>query len=129
MVEKNNIRNVERILRENPKEVMDDSFLKQFIARLLTKVRIAKILEMVKPYSRIRTQFLATQLTIDREEVEDLLVHLILDSTLEGKINQVDHVLSLQAHADSAARYRAIQRWSAQIGGVSKVISGSVFAN
>lgn len=127
--EKNNIRNVERILRENPKEVMDDSFLKQFIARLLTKVRIAKILEMVKPYSRIRTQFLATQLTIDREEVEDLLVHLILDSTLEGKINQVDHVLSLQAHADSAARYRAIQRWSAQIGGVSKVISGSVFAN
>ena len=125
--EKNNIRSVERILREHTKEITDDAFLNQFIVRLLTKVRIAKILEMVKPYSRIRTQFLATQLTIDMEEVEDLLVHLILDSTLEGKINQVDHVLNLGLHADSAARYRAIQKWSTQIGGVSKVISGSVF--
>lgn len=125
--EKNNIRSVERILRENPKEVQEDAFLQQFIARLLTKVRIAKILEMVKPYSRIRTQFLATQLTIDMEEVEELLVHLILDNEIEGKINQVGHVLNLGMRADSAARYRAIERWSSQIGGVSKAISGSVF--
>jgi hypothetical protein len=36
--EKNNIRNVERILRENAKEITDDAFLSQFIQRLLTKV-------------------------------------------------------------------------------------------
>lgn len=124
--EKNNIRNFERILRENPKEVTDDAFLNQFIGRLLTKVRIAKILEMVKPYTRINTQFLATQLTVDREEVEDLLVRLILDNEIEGKIDQVGHVLQLQAHADSAARYRAIERWSTQIGGVSKAILAGV---
>jgi COP9 signalosome complex subunit 2 len=119
--ERNNIRNVERILREHAKEITDDPFLGQFIARLLTKVRIAKILEMVKPYSRINCQFIATQLTIELDEVEDLLVRLILDNEIEGKINQVGHVLQLQAHADSAARYRALERWSTQIGGVSKV--------
>jgi len=124
--EKNNIRNVERILRENPKELSEDPFLNQFIGRLLTKVRIAKILEMVKPYSRINTQFLATQLTIDLEEVEDLLVRLILDNEIEGKINQVGHVLNLAGHADSAARYRAIERWSTQIGGVSRAISAAL---
>ena len=124
--EKNNIRNVERILRENPKELAEDPFLNQFVGRLLTKVRIAKILEMVKPYSRINTQFLATQLTIDLEEVEDLLVRLILDNEIEGKINQVGHVLNLAGHADSAARYRAIERWSTQIGGVSRAISAAL---
>lgn len=125
--EKNNIRNVERILREHAKEVTDDPFLNQFIGRLLTKVRIAKILEMVKPYSRIHTQFLATQLTIEQEEVEDLLVRLILDNEIEGKINQVGHVLNLQGHADSASRYRAIERWSTQIGGVSRAITAGFF--
>ena len=125
--EKNNIRNVERILRENSKEITDDSFLNQFIPRLLTKVRIAKILELCKPYSRINCQFIATQLTIDLEEVEDLVVRLILDNEIEGKIDQVNHVLQLQSHADSATRYRALERWSSQIGGVSKAISAGLF--
>merc|ERR1711991_1252199 len=125
--ERNNIRNFERVLRENPKEIKEDPFLNQFIGRLLTKVRIAKILEMVKPYTRINTQFLATQLTIDQEEVEDLVVRLILDNEKEGQIDQVGHILQLAGRVDSAARYRAIEKLSRQIGGVSRALTTSVF--
>lgn len=125
--ERNNIRAFERLLRENAKDIMEDEFLKQFVHQLLTKVRIAKILEMVKPYSRINTQFLATQLTIDREEVEELLVHLILESEIEGTIDQIKHVLELTSRADSAQRYRAIEKWSNQLNGVQRMITSSVF--
>lgn len=52
-------------------------------------------MELVKPYSRINCQFLATQLTIELEEVEDLLVRLILDNEIEAKIDQVKHVLQV----------------------------------
>jgi COP9 signalosome complex subunit 2 len=90
-------------------------------------VRIAKILELSKPYSRINCQFLATQLTIELEEVEELVVRLILDNEMEAKIDQVKHVVQLQSHADSAARYRALERWSVQINGVSKAIASSLF--
>ncbi len=114
-------------MRENPKEVTEDAFLNQFIGRLLTKVRVAKIVEMIKPYTRINTQFLATQLTVDREEVEDLLVRLVLDIEIEAKIDGVRHVLHLESHAQSAARYRAVERWSSQLAGVTRAVTGAVF--
>lgn len=125
--EKNNISQVQAILTAHKKEIGDDPFLNQFIGRLLTKVRIAKILDMVEPYTRINTQHLATILAIDREEVEDLLVRLVLDNEIEARIDGVKHVLHLESHAQSAARYRSLERWSSQLAGLSRAVSGVVF--
>ena len=44
---------------------------------------------MISPYKRVRTSYLATQLNIAHADVEQLLVTLILDERIRGRIDQV----------------------------------------
>ena len=47
------------------------------------------VVAMIAPYRRVRTAHLAAQLNIPREDVEQLLVSLILDDRVKGRIDQV----------------------------------------
>ena len=47
------------------------------------------VVAMIAPYRRVRTSYLATQLNIPHADVEQLLVSLILDERIRGRIDQV----------------------------------------
>ncbi len=47
------------------------------------------LLKLIRPYTRIRIAFIATELNIHSAEVEELLVALILDAKVGGRIDQV----------------------------------------
>ena len=47
------------------------------------------LLKLIRPYTRIRIAFIATELNIHSAEVEELLVALILDAKVDGRIDQV----------------------------------------
>lgn len=48
------------------------------------------LLKAIAPYTRVRLRFLASELNgIPVSDVEDLLVSLILDGKVDGKIDQV----------------------------------------
>ena len=46
------------------------------------------LIKLIKPYTRINIKFISGELNIDPTDVESLLVSCILDSTINGRIDQ-----------------------------------------
>ena len=71
---------------------------------------------MVKPYTRVRTQFISEKVQIPMDEVMELLVQLILDNTIDAKIDQVNNMLELEV-AQSTKRFEGLDKWGTHVVG------------
>ncbi|KAL7523000.1 hypothetical protein ACHAWX_007737 [Stephanocyclus meneghinianus] len=88
------VKKFEGILQKNEGRIMDDEFVREHVADLLRTIRTQVILRTIGPYTRIRLTRIAQDLNnIPVEDVEGLLVSLILDGKLDGRIDQVNGVL------------------------------------
>ena len=74
---------------------MDDAFIRLYIGELLRSLRTQYLIDLIKPYTRLELSFLAQQLNVDKDEVEELLIGLILDGKVDGRIDQVTMRLEL----------------------------------
>ena len=93
---------------------MDDNFIRSYIGELLRSLRTQYLIDLIKPYTRLELSFLARvscflthalniwistpfyqQLNVEAEEVEELLIGLILEGKVEGRIDQVGMRLEL----------------------------------
>ncbi|ORY44451.1 PCI-domain-containing protein [Rhizoclosmatium globosum] len=79
----------------NRSTIMDDSFIRTYIDGVLKNIRTQVLIKLIKPYTRIEIPFISKQLNVPAQEVEDLLVGLILDSKINGKIDQIHGRLEL----------------------------------
>ncbi|EIW64056.1 PCI-domain-containing protein [Trametes versicolor FP-101664 SS1] len=113
----------ERILRENKATIMDDSFIKQYIGELLRSLRTQYLIDLIKPYTRLELAFLAKQLNVENEEVEELLIGLILEGKVEGRIDQVAMRLELEPNLQKK-RYSALDKWSAALDSIHTTVLG-----
>merc|ERR1711936_1467968 len=75
-----------------------------------------------KPYTRINIKFISGELNIDPTDVVSLLVSCILDSTINGRIDQVTGVLQLDKHSEGTARYTALDKWNTQLNNLQKLV-------
>lgn len=50
------------------------------------------VLRVIQPYTRVRIAFIAQQLNVAAADVEQLLISLILDGRIQGRIDQVQQV-------------------------------------
>lgn len=90
----NEIRKFEGILRRNEGNIMDDDFVRENLADLLRTIRTQVLISLIAPYTRISLEYIANELNnIPIEDVESLLISLILDGKLDGKIDQVQGIL------------------------------------
>ena len=88
----------EKILNKNEGRIMDDDFVREHVGDLLRTIRTKVILGMIGPYTRVRLERISKSLNgIRVEDVESLLVSLILDGRLKGRIDQVEGVLVKEA--------------------------------
>lgn len=106
----NDIVGFEKILNDNRNSIMDDMFIKEHIEDLLRNIRTQVLTKFVKPYTQVRLDLISKELNLDVHEVEALLVSCILDNTIEGRIDQINHVLELTKHNQSNARYSAMDK-------------------
>lgn len=111
----NDINQFELILKQNRNNIMDDPFIREHIEDLLRNIRTQVLIKLIKPYTRIYIPFISKELNIDVSEVESLLVSCILDSTIRGRIDQVNQVLELDKKSVCAARYNALDKWTGQL--------------
>ncbi|XP_048513810.1 COP9 signalosome complex subunit 2 isoform X1 [Athalia rosae] len=111
----NDINQFESILKQNRNNIMDDPFIREHIEDLLRNIRTQVLIKLIKPYTRIHIPFISKELNIDASEVESLLVSCILDSTVRGRIDQVNQVLELDKKSLCAARYNALDKWTNQL--------------
>ncbi|KZT08627.1 PCI-domain-containing protein [Laetiporus sulphureus 93-53] len=103
----------EKILHDNESTIMGDPFIKAYIGELLRSLRTQYLIDLIKPYTRLELSFLAKQLNVDKDEVEDLLIGLILEGKVEGKIDQVAMRLELENKQSlEKKRYAALDKWT-----------------
>lgn len=92
---------------------MDDPFIRQYIGDLLRSLRTQYLIDLIKPYTRLELSFLGKvrihlnlscivahklqQLNVEIAEVEEMLIGLILEGRVEGKIDQVGMRLELES--------------------------------
>jgi COP9 signalosome complex subunit 2 len=90
----NDIQTFERILRQNQGRIMEDEFVREHVEDLLRTIRTQVLRRVIRPYTRISLEAIARELNdIPVTDVESLLVGLILDGSLDGRIDQVTGVL------------------------------------
>ncbi|XP_023219993.1 COP9 signalosome complex subunit 2 [Centruroides sculpturatus] len=118
----NDINEFETILKTNRRNIMDDPFIREHIEDLLRNIRTQVLIKLIKPYTRIHIPFISKELNIDANEVENLLVSCILDNTIQGRIDQVNQVLELDKKTHGAARYNALDKWTAQLSTLHQTI-------
>uniref|UniRef100_K1Q5I4 COP9 signalosome complex subunit 2 n=1 Tax=Magallana gigas TaxID=29159 RepID=K1Q5I4_MAGGI len=113
----NDINEFEKILKTNRRNIMEDPFIREHIEGkyLLRNIRTQVLIKLIKPYTRIHIPFISKELNIDPTEVENLLVSCILDSAINGRIDQVNQVLELDRENTGTARYNAMDKWTAQL--------------
>ncbi|KWU47282.1 COP9 signalosome complex subunit 2 [Rhodotorula sp. JG-1b] len=111
-----NVHEAEKILRNNRETIMDDPFIRGYIDDVLRSLRTQWILEIIKPYTRLEIAYLARQLGVPDAQVEEIVVALILDEKISGRIDQVTGRLELDRHtAVEIRRYQALDRWTSQL--------------
>ncbi|KAG6874418.1 hypothetical protein C0995_015154 [Termitomyces sp. Mi166 len=124
---------------------MDDPFIRSYIGELLRSLRTQYLIDLIKPYTRLELSFLGKQLNVEIEEVEELLIGLILEGKVEGRIDQVgmrleldrksvfifrewytliDCVLSLYRQSLEKKRYAALNKWTGVLEGVHGAVVG-----
>ncbi|WVR06257.1 hypothetical protein IAU60_003287 [Kwoniella sp. DSM 27419] len=114
--QRRDVQDAEKILKANRATITSDPFINYFVDDLLRSLRTQFIIDYIRPYTRMELDSLAKTLNIGRSDVEDLVVSLILDDKIKGKIDQVNGLLVLDRfHASSRARYQALTDMSAQL--------------
>ncbi|KAH9486349.1 COP9 signalosome complex subunit 2 [Psilocybe cubensis] len=113
----------EKILKDNRSTIMDDGFIRSYIGELLRSLRTQYLIDLIKPYTRLELSFLAKQLNVDIEEVEELLIGLILEGKVEGRIDQVGMRLELDRNLEKK-RYAALSQWTDALESVHGVVVG-----
>lgn len=119
----NDIQQFEKILRDNKKSILGDPFIAFFMNDLMREVRTQVLLELIKPYTRIKIPFLAKELNITAQEVESLLVDLILDNKIVGHIDQVQQLLHFRSGTVANVRkYAAMEKWATQLSSTTNIV-------
>ncbi|KAI6204421.1 COP9 signalosome complex subunit 2 [Aphelenchoides besseyi] len=111
----NNIQLFEQIVAENRESVMADPFICEHIEELLSNV----LLGLIRPYRRVRLDYLAKQLHISAEELQRLLVEIIQNGLTKLKLDQVENCLTLPMNEFANIemdRYLALEKMCNQIG-------------
>ena len=94
----NEIHKFEQILKRNKERIMGDEFIREHVEDLLRTIRTQVLRRVIKPYTRISLNAISRELNnIPVGDVENLLVGLILDDSLDGRIDQVSGVLLKKA--------------------------------
>ncbi|KAH7915705.1 PCI domain-containing protein [Hygrophoropsis aurantiaca] len=123
------VHSAEKILRDNRSTIMDDPFIRSYIGELLRSLRTSYLIDLIKPYTRLELSFLAkaSQLNVEIAEVEDLLIGLILEGKVDGRIDQVGMRLELdKQQVLEKKRYAALEKWTDALESVHAAVVGKI---
>jgi len=102
-----------------------DDYIQSHMNSTVDEFQRLTALKILKSYKRIHIGELAVKLQISQDKTEELLIQLILDGKLGGKIDQVKGILDLSqrgAGAD-ADKYNSLETWSTFLDSHSKNMS------
>jgi len=105
----------EDILAQNRSQIMEDPFICIYIEEVLRAIRSQVLVNLLRPYSRVSLPYVAEYLKITLDEVESLLMSLIQDSRLDGRLNQQLSLYEMDYSLDNRERYDAITTFAGNV--------------
>jgi len=122
-----NITTFERVLKKNQNDFFGDPFISDYIQDLRKKLRSHVLKSLIRPYKNITLPYITTELQVNPKDAESLLVELILDKEIVGRIDQIHQLLILQSDKSSNnAIYSSLSTWVKNLNSLEKSIVGKV---
>ena len=122
--ENDNIKNFETVLIQNRASILMDDFIKEHMGAVKLRLRSRVLVKLIKPYKRVKLKWLCTQLNATMNEVENLVVNLILDGSIGGKVDQINMLLDLTYYDASTDKlYGAVDTWMHSIKRLQNTLS------
>lgn len=117
----------ETTLRDKRAKILDDPFIMSFVDPLRRRMREQVLLALLKPYKRIKLDFIAASLNLPVADVERILVDMILDDRVDGQIDMLNAHLVLKDGAPSQnKKYDALTKWSSALQALSATFANRI---
>eukprot|EP00831_Metopus_contortus_P047454 TRINITY_DN382_c0_g1_i4.p1 TRINITY_DN382_c0_g1~~TRINITY_DN382_c0_g1_i4.p1 ORF type:complete len:453 (-),score=102.47 TRINITY_DN382_c0_g1_i4:42-1400(-) len=95
--ENNQISQLKSLMMSKGKKLSEDKDLKEFSGEFFKAIKQKILMEKIMSYTNVSLKFLAHDLDVTETEVKALLVELILDEKVEGKIDESKGCLEVRA--------------------------------
>jgi len=109
--EKDDITLFDKTLERDKALVLNDTFIKEHMPALKLRLRSRVLVNLIKPYKRVKLEWLCKHLNATMEEVENLVVNSILDESVHGRINQINSLLDLEFVTETDKLHNAMDGW------------------
>merc|ERR1711977_453603 len=92
----NDLRAFETTLTDKRNNIQTDPSLMEYVDPLRRRMREQVLLALVKPYRRVKLDFLAGKLQLSEDDVEQIVVAMILDDRIQGEVDMLERHLVLK---------------------------------
>jgi len=87
------------------------------------RLRSRVLVKLIKPYKRVKLEWLCKQLNAKMNEIENLVVNLILDNTINGRLDQIHSLLDLNYSTQTDKLYKEMDGWMKALNRLQTTIS------
>jgi 26S proteasome regulatory subunit N6 len=84
-------------------ELMDDPVIKRHFNLLYNSLLERNLLKIIRPYSEVQIDYVATQICLPLQQVQQKLSEMILDEMIDGTLDQGRGCLIVFEEAESTA--------------------------
>jgi len=118
------IKRFETVLKRNKEDIESDPFISDYMQDLMKKLRSHMVKSLVRPYSNITLGYISNVLRLDTKEAESLLVEMILDKEISGKLDQVNQTLFL--NRNNSITYNKLSSWVKNLTSLTNSVTGRI---
>eukprot|EP01083_Nonionella_stella_P092177 257931_1 len=118
-----NIKQFEDTLRRDKHWILNDDFIVEYMPAVKLRIRSRTLIKLIKPYTRVKLQWLCDQLNATMDEIENLVVNLILDGSVNGRLDQIHSLLDLNYSQKQDKLYGAMDNWLSAVNRLRNSIS------
>jgi len=121
--DEDDIRRFESTLRRDKVSILNDDFIVEHMPAVKLRIRSKVLVKLIKPYTRVKLEWLCGQLNATMPEIENLVVNLILDGSVNGRLDQIHSLLDLTYSQKADKLYGAMDSWLSAVNRLRNSIS------
>merc|ERR1712176_795202 len=121
--DEDDIRRFESTWGRDKVSILNDDFIVEHMPAVKLRIRSKVLVKLIKPYTRVKLEWLCGQLNATMPEIENLVVNLILDGSVNGRLDQIHSLLDLSYSQKADKLYGAMDSWLSAVNRLRNSIS------